>query len=115
MQAILGRQVTKPEAAQALGVTRQSMDRYLRLFQEAGPARLHDRRHSNYHKVDGATERQIVQAKLDGPQRMTTAASCSRGAAPSTSTRSTSSWCSMTPSPAGGCPRGLLKGTEASA
>lgn len=69
MQAILARQVTKPEAAQTLGVTGRSIDRYLRRFQEVGPEGLYDRRLSNYRKLDEATERQIVQTKLDGRHR----------------------------------------------
>jgi len=69
IQAILRGEVTKQEAAQALGVTRRSMDRYLHRFQEKGPEGLYDGRHSNYHRMDGRTERSIGQAKLEGPHR----------------------------------------------
>lgn len=69
MQAVLGGKATKRDAAEALGVTRRSMDRYVRRFQEAGPAGLYDARRSNYRKVEAEAERQIVQAKLDGPHR----------------------------------------------
>jgi len=69
IQAIVRGEVTKQEAAQALGVTRRSMDRYLHRFQEKGPEGLYDGRHSNYHRMDGRTERSIVQAKLEGPHR----------------------------------------------
>lgn len=69
MQAILAGQVTKPAAAQTLGVTRRSIDRYLRRFLAAGPGALADQRHSNYCKVDEAIERQIVQAKREGRHR----------------------------------------------
>ncbi len=69
-QAILGRQVTKPEAAQTLGVTRRSIDRYLGRFQEAGPEGLYDRRHSNHRKLDEAAEPNAVwQLDIQGKVR----------------------------------------------
>lgn len=65
MQAIQARQDTKPEAAHSLVVTRRSMDRYLRRFQEAGSDGLYDRRHKNYRKIDEAIQRQS-DSVLDG-------------------------------------------------
>lgn len=61
--------MTKPEAAQTLGVTQRSIDRYLARFQGMGPAGLYDRRHRNYRKLAEATEQQIVQTKLAGRHR----------------------------------------------
>lgn len=69
VQVILGGLATTQEAAEVLGVTWRSMARYVRRFQEAGPAGLYDGRRSNYRKIDAEAERQVVQVKLGGPYR----------------------------------------------
>ena len=66
MEAILARWVTKPEAAHSLGVTRRSMDRYLRRFQEAESDGLYDWRQSTYSKRDEAVERQLDSVLDEG-------------------------------------------------
>lgn len=67
--AVLEGKITKGQATEALGVTRRSINRYLRSFLEAGSTRLYDGRSSNSRKLDAAGEQRIVQAKQDGPHR----------------------------------------------
>lgn len=67
-EMIAGRR-TKAEAADVLGVTRRTLNRYLVRFAEAGPAGLADRRRSNFRKVDATIETAVVQAKQHGPHR----------------------------------------------
>jgi transposase InsO family protein len=55
--------------AEQLGVTTRSVERYLSGFAVRGPEALYDHRHSNHCKVDQKSERQIVQAKLQGRHR----------------------------------------------
>ena len=69
MQELIAGRMSKAEAAEGLGVTRRTLNRYLRRFLESGPAGLADRRRSNYRKVDPTIETAVVQAKQDGPHR----------------------------------------------
>lgn len=69
VQEILRGEVTKQEAARALGVTSRSIDNFLCRFRQIGPEGLYDHRHSNYRKVNDKAERQIVRAKLQGRHR----------------------------------------------
>ncbi|HWU36780.1 MAG TPA: helix-turn-helix domain-containing protein [Candidatus Acidoferrum sp.] len=69
VQELIAGRMSKAEAAEGLGVTRRTLNRYLRRFLESGPAGLADRRRSNYRKVDPTIETAVVQAKQDGPHR----------------------------------------------
>ena len=69
IQEVLRGQLTRVEAAQALEVSRRTLDRYFLRFAEAGPGGLVDRRHSNNQKVAAAMEAAIVRAKGEGPHR----------------------------------------------
>jgi hypothetical protein len=68
VQVVAGR-VTKAEVAEALGVPRRTINRYLARFGAEEPAGLRDRRHSNYRKAEAAMETVVVQAKKDGLHR----------------------------------------------
>ena len=62
-------EVTKQEAAEALEVSCRSIDRYRVRFEERGPDGLYDGRHSNYRKIDGEAEGEVVKSKEQGRHR----------------------------------------------
>lgn len=60
---------SKREAAQRLGCSVRTVERYRRNYLEKGPEALKDRRCSNYRKLKDKKEKLIVKAKLEGKQR----------------------------------------------
>jgi len=69
VQQILSGEVEAKEMAGELGVSVRSIRRYVQRFKARGPEGLYDHRHSNYRRIDGKTERQIVHNKLEGRHR----------------------------------------------
>jgi len=69
IQEVVKGELGKQGAAESLGVTYRSVNRYLQRFVEKGPEGLYDARHSNWRRIGREVEQQIIEAKLKGVHR----------------------------------------------
>lgn len=69
LAALLKREIHIQQAADLLGCSRRSIERYRNIFLKDGKEGLKDHRHSNYHKLSKAKKALIIQLKKQGRWR----------------------------------------------
>jgi transposase len=69
LEMVLCKQLTVSEASELLESSVRTVFTYIKRYQHKGPAGLVDRRHGNHHKLTPEMEKQIIEYKLQKPQR----------------------------------------------